>query len=64
MKTLFKTGDVIKFLYNFECSITAEDIRAKSNGAEFLDTQFVRGFLIDEIYFVLTDTINQYKYKS
>lgn len=64
MKTLFKSGDVIKFLYNFDCSITAEDIRAKSNGAEFLDSEFVRGFLIDEIYAALKQTLNQYTYKK
>jgi len=64
MKKLFKTADVIKFLYSFDCSITAEDIKSKSNGAEFVDSNFVRGFLIDEIYVALNETVNQYTYKT
>lgn len=64
MTKLFKTADVIKFLYSFDCSITAEDIKSKSNGAEFVDSNFVRGFLIDEIYVALNETVNQYTYKK
>lgn len=64
MRTLFKTGDVIKFLHNFSCSMTANDISAKADGAEFIDAKYVRSFLIDEIYYALIETINQHTYKS
>ena len=64
MKTLFKRDDVIKFLYTWDCNMTAEDIKSKSSNAEFLDSGYVKNFLIEEIYTALTQTINQYTYKQ
>lgn len=63
MKTLFKRDDVVKFLYTWGCGLTAEDIKSKSGNAEFLDSKYVKGFLMDEIYELLSETINQYTYK-
>lgn len=63
MKTLFKRDDVVKFLYTWDCDMTADDIKSKSGNAEFLDSKYVKGFLIEEIYTALTQTINQYTYK-
>ena len=62
MKTLFKTGDVIQFLYQYDCDTTAESIRKKSNESQFVDTQWVHRFLIDEIFDAMKETINQYTY--
>lgn len=62
MKTLFKTGDVIQFLYQYDCEMTAESIRKKSNESQFVDTEWVHGFLIDEIFDAMKETINQYTY--
>lgn len=64
MSYLYKTADVVKFLYNWDCNLTAEDIKSKSGDAEFLDTRYVKGFLVDELYLALTQTINQYPYKA
>ena len=64
MKTLFKRDDVVKFLYTWDCNMTAEDIKSKSGEAEFLDSGYVKSFLIPEIYSALTQTINQYTYKK
>jgi len=62
MKALFKTTDVIKFLCNFDCNMTAEDLKIRAAGAEFVDSKVIRNMLIDEIYKVLTETVNQYTY--
>ena len=62
MKTLFKTSDVIKFLYTYECIVTAEDIRKRANGAEFIDSKLIKRNLIKPIYKVLTETLNQHTY--
>lgn len=59
---LFKTSDVIKFLHNFDCSLTAEVINKKTNGAEFVDSQLVYKELIEEIFIALSQTINHYTY--
>lgn len=64
MKTLFKTTDVLRFLYNFDCDQTAESIKEKAEGAEFLDSKFVQKFLIKDIYAALVETHNQYTYKN
>lgn len=64
MKTLFKTSDVLRFLYNFDCNLTAEDIKNRSKGAEFLDSKFVKSKLNKEIYGALVETYNQYTYKN
>ena len=64
MRTLFKTTDVLRFLYNFDCDQTAESIKKKANGAEFLDSRFVKGMLIKDIYAALVETHNQYTYKN
>ena len=62
MRTLFKTTDVLRFLYNFDCDQTAESLKKRANGAEFLDSKLVKGMLIKEIYAVLEETYNQYTY--
>ena len=62
MRTLFKTTDVLRFLYNFDCDQTAESIKKKANGAEFLDSKLVKGYLIEEIYTILKETVNQHSY--
>jgi hypothetical protein len=64
MRTLFKTTDVLRFLYNFDCDLTAEDLKKRANGAEFLDSKFVKSKLNKEIYQVLVETYNQYTYKQ
>lgn len=62
MRTLFKRDDVIKFLYKWDCTQTAEEIKKKSNNAEFLDSKFVKSELIKPIYKALKETLNQYTY--
>lgn len=62
MKTLFKTSDVIRFLYTYDCTVTAEDIRKRANGAEFVDSKLIKGNLIKPIYKALTETVNQHTY--
>lgn len=64
MRTLFKRDDVIKFLHNWDCTQTAEELIKKSNNAEFLDSKFVQSYLIKPIYKNLTETLNQYTYKQ
>jgi hypothetical protein len=62
MKTLFKTTDLIRFLYNIDCEATAEDIKNRAKGAEFVDSKLVHKLLIDELYEVLAETVNHYTY--
>jgi hypothetical protein len=62
MRTLFKTTDLIRFLYNIDCEATAEDIKSRANGAEFVDSKVVRELLIDELYEALNETVTKYTY--
>ena len=64
MRQLYKTSDVIRFLVNFNCDITAESIKKRTEGAEFVDSELVRRDLIDEIYRHLEFELNKYAYKN
>jgi hypothetical protein len=62
MRTLFKTTDLIRFLYNINCDMTGEDLKNRANGAEFVDSKVVRELLIDELYEALNETVTKYTY--
>jgi len=62
MKHLYKTSDIVKFLVNWECGLTAESIKGIAKGAEFLDSEVVKGEMITEIYQHLELELNKYTY--
>jgi len=62
MKHLYKTSDVVKFLVNWDCDLTANSIKEKASGAEFVDSQLVKMELIEEIYKHLEFELNKYTY--
>ncbi len=62
MRTLYKTADVVKFLVNWDCQLTAESIKQRANGAEFIDSNLVKRELIEELYKHLDFEINKYTY--
>jgi hypothetical protein len=62
MKYLYKTSDVVKFLVNWDCGLTAESIKYNAKGAEFLDSEVVKGEMITEIYQHLELELNKYTY--
>jgi hypothetical protein len=64
MKTLFKTSDLIKWLYNIDCPITAEAIKKRAAGAEFIDSKLVHYDIIPELYEELKFELNAYTYKN
>jgi len=62
MKYLYKTSDVVKFLVNWDCGLTADSIKGIAKGAEFLDSVVVKGELIEDIYRHLELELNKYTY--
>ncbi len=62
MKTLYKTSDVVKFLIKWDCDLTANSIKEKAAGAEFVESDFVKGELIEELYKHLDFELNKYTY--
>lgn len=64
MKYLYKTSDVVKFLVNYNCELTAESVKDRAGAAEFLDSELVREELIPEIYVYLEFELNRYSYKK
>lgn len=64
MKYLYKTSDVIKFLVNWNCDLTADSLRNRVGGAEFVDSELVKSELIPDIYTHLEFELNQYTYKK
>jgi len=61
-KKLFKTADVIRFLYNYDCVSTADSIKKIADSAEFIDSKTVEKNLIKDLYQHLKETLNQYTY--
>jgi hypothetical protein len=64
MKQLYKTSDILNFLVKWDCNHTAKSIEHSSDGAEFLDSEFVKKMLIVEIYEHLELQLNKYTYIS
>jgi hypothetical protein len=62
MKTLYKTSDVVKFLIKWDCDLTANSIKEKAAGAEFIESDFVKAELIEELYKHLDFELNKYTY--
>ena len=64
MKTLFKTADVIKWLYKMDCPMTAESIKKKADGAEFIDSKLISYDIVPHLYEELEFELNKYTYKN
>ena len=64
MRTLYKTSDVVRWLYLHNCEGTASTIRDQSEGAEFLDSSVLRKFLIDDLYEVIENEVEKHTYKA
>lgn len=64
MRTLFKTIDVVKWLYEHDCDDTATTIHEECAGVEFLDSSMLRKYLINELYETIENSISKYTYKT
>ena len=56
MRTIYKTSEIVKWLYEMNCNGTAETLKDRAQTAEFVDSSILRSLLIDEIYDALRST--------
>ena len=64
MRTLYKTKEVVQWLYAHDCDETAATIHDYAEGAEFLDSSVLRKHLIFDLYETLENEINKHTYKT
>lgn len=64
MRTLYKTKQVVHWLYEHECDDTAKTIHEECEGAEFLDSSVLRKYLVTDLYEALENEVNKHTYKT